>query len=326
MSASLGLYLPTYGPDVSWQTIRDVTVEAERLGWDGVFVCDHILDGRLIESQRNAPPDIFECWTTLSALAGVTTQIQLGTSVLAAPLRWPGVHAKACATLDNISAGRLIVGLGTGWGKAEFEKHGVPYEPFKTRFERMKESLQIMKGIWLEPGFRHEGTHYQLNEAECHPPVVAPDGPPIWLGGVGKMALQLIGEAADGWLPVFVPPAGIESGLKSLDHHLDAHGRTRKDLTIGYLTFASVDPDGNTARANAEPFMRDLSAHQVDGNRPMDVSAVTVVGSVEEAAQMFQNYIDVGVDYLVFGIAPMEYRHYMRNLETLKEALALTAS
>jgi probable F420-dependent oxidoreductase len=311
----IGLYLPTYGPELSWSLLRDVTQAAEDVGIDAVFSCDHLLDGALIESQRGCPPDIYECWTVLSALAAVTKTIRLGSSVASIPYRPPGILAKAAATLDNISDGRLILGLGAGWNEPEFVKHGIPWETPPTRLRMLAEAVQIIKGIWRQPAFSLDGEFWSVQDAECHPAPVQVGGPPVWIGGVGPRARKLVAKSADGWLPVFITPDNYRDLNQELDHEIELAERAASEVTRAYLCFASIDDSDEAAFNSARAFINDLGNHQVDGKRPLDVAATCIVGSVESALSQVATYARSGVNYLILGIMPMERAAYLRNIE-----------
>ena len=312
-----GIYLPTYGPELSWAFLKDAALAAEGAGLDGVFSCDHLLDGSLIESQRGCPPDIYESWTVLSALASVTQRISLGTSIASVPYRYPGVLAKAAVTLDHISDGRVILGLGAGWNEKEFEKHGVPWASAGTRLAMLEEAVDVIQGIWRIPGYSSGGRFWSVRDAECNPAPTQVGGPPIWVGGVGARARRLVAERCDGWLPVFVSAQEYSELGRKLDADIIMGGRKVSDVAHAYLCFASVRETDVEAGRVAAPFMRDLASHRVDGSRTLDVSGTCVVGSVDTAVRRCREYADAGVDYMVFGIMPMEREAYLENIELL---------
>lgn len=312
-----GIYLPTYGPELSWNLLRDVAIAAEEAGLDGVFACDHLLDGSLIESQRGCPPDIYESWTVLAALAAVTERVSLGTSISAVPYRYPGVLAKAAVTLDQISDGRVILGLGAGWNQKEFEKHGVPWASAATRLRMLDEAVDVIQGIWRVPGYSRSGEFWRISDAECNPAPRQFGGPPIWVGGVGAHARRLVAERCDGWLPVFIRPDEYWRLGHGLDEEIIRCERRVSDVAHAYLCFVSVGETDGAARRVAAPFMRDLATHRVDGSRTLDVSGTCVVGSVNTVVERCREYAGAGVDYMVFGIMPMEREAYMENIQLL---------
>ncbi|MEM2145057.1 MAG: LLM class flavin-dependent oxidoreductase, partial [Candidatus Jordarchaeaceae archaeon] len=165
-----GVFLPTFGQNITYQLNLKVALTAEKLGFESIWACDHLFGVySLTEKPKDFYPDILECWTTLSALASKTSKIRLGTSVIAIPYRNPAVLAKMAATLDVISDGRLILGIGAGRSIEEFLGYGIPWEPFDVRFERTKESIEILKKLWEEQLVHYQGKHYKLVNCQLAP-------------------------------------------------------------------------------------------------------------------------------------------------------------
>jgi alkanesulfonate monooxygenase SsuD/methylene tetrahydromethanopterin reductase-like flavin-dependent oxidoreductase (luciferase family) len=165
----------------SWAEARDAAIEFDRLGFDSVWVCDHLYGVPL----PSLP--ILEAWTELAAIAAVTERVGLGTLVTPPFFRNPAVLAKQIATLDQISNGRAIAGLGTGWFDAEFKGYGLPFPPVRERLRALEETIAILRLLWSEEKVSYEGRVFKLENAYCEPKPVKP--PPILVGGGGEKVL-----------------------------------------------------------------------------------------------------------------------------------------
>jgi F420-dependent oxidoreductase-like protein len=176
----------------SWAEARDAAIEFDRLGFDSVWVCDHLYGVPL----PSLP--ILEAWTELAAIAAVTERVGLGTLVTPPFFRNPAVLAKQIATLDQISNGRAIAGLGTGWFDAEFKGYGLPFPPVRERLRALEETIEILRLLWSEEKVSYEGRVFKLENAYCEPKHVK--SPPILVGGGGeKVLLRIAAQHADIW-------------------------------------------------------------------------------------------------------------------------------
>ena len=183
---------PQFG--FSYGEVAQIAKEAERLGFYGLWVSDHLFwDAR--SEQRNC----LEAWTLLTALAPVTTRLRLGTLVTCNSYRSPGILAKIAASLDHLSNGRLEFGIGAGWKELEYRAYGIPFPSIGTRLAQLEEAVQVVRLLWTQDRASFSGRHYQLQEALCAPkPVQQP--PRIWIAGGGeKVMLRIVAQYADGW-------------------------------------------------------------------------------------------------------------------------------
>ena len=171
-------------------------VRAEELGFDFVSVSDHLHGGQ----------PTFETWTMLSWVAARTSRIGVATRVLAVPYRHPAVTAKMAETLDRLSGGRLILGLGGGYSDEEFQAFGLGARSPRDKVDGLEEAIHIVRGLWSQRRLTYTGRLYHTDAAELEPKPVRRI--PIWLGTYGRRALALTGRLADGWIPSlgFAPP------------------------------------------------------------------------------------------------------------------------
>lgn len=189
MKLKFGVFLdPTYLPS-AYTSFKKLTLEAERLGYDSLWISDHLMAG-------NKP--IIECFTTLSSFASITKMIRLGTLVTCISYRRPSILAKMASTLDVISDGRLEFGIGAGWDEEEYQAYGIPFPKPSIRIAQMKEGIEIIKKMWTEekPSFR--GNYFSIDRAYCEPKPLQKPHPPITIGGSGeKLLLKVVAECAD---------------------------------------------------------------------------------------------------------------------------------
>src|SRR5258705_9442220 len=142
----------------TWDDTRAVAVEIDGLGFDSVWVCDHLY------SVPMPTLPIFEAWSLLAAVAAITTKVELGTLVTPPFFRNAAVLAKQIATIDHVSNGRTVVGLGSGWFATEFESYGLPFPPVRERLRALDETATALKRLWTEPSVTLEGTYVTLRE------------------------------------------------------------------------------------------------------------------------------------------------------------------
>ncbi|MDQ2683368.1 MAG: LLM class flavin-dependent oxidoreductase [Chloroflexota bacterium] len=179
---------------LGWNDLKTMARLSEEVGLDSFFVPDH-----MIFKPENEPPHApWECWSLLSALAAVTERVQIGTLVVCVGFRNPALLAKMAVTVDEISDGRLILGLGAGWHEPEYEAFGFPFE---RRFDRFEEAAYVIRTLLREGRIDHDGEFYQLRDCELIPRGPRPDGPPILIGALqsGKRMLRMTAQFADQW-------------------------------------------------------------------------------------------------------------------------------
>jgi probable F420-dependent oxidoreductase len=212
--------------------------KAEELGFDFVSASDHLHGGR----------PTYEPWTLLSWIAAATSRIRVATRVLAVPYRHPAVLAKMAETLDRLSGGRLILGLGGGAVDQEFRAFGLGVRSPRDKVDGLAEAIRILRGVWSQPRFSFQGRLYRTDGAELEP---KPNHPiPIWLGTYGRRALALTGQLADGWIPSlgYAPPEQIPRLRERVLAAARAAGRDPDTITCAYNLGVRIDE-----RADPEP-------------------------------------------------------------------------
>jgi alkanesulfonate monooxygenase SsuD/methylene tetrahydromethanopterin reductase-like flavin-dependent oxidoreductase (luciferase family) len=210
--------------ELDWEAVRAGVLEAERLGYDSAWVADHMFLGR--------DGAILEGWTTISALAGLTSTMHLGTIHLGNEFRHPPLVAKMAATLDVISRGRLEFFVDPGWREREHVAYGFGWEPDRAiRARRLSEALDLMKRLWTEDVVSHDGPNYVLDGATCAPKPAQARGPRVWIGeAFDEATLDLIVRHADVWNSMPAGAAILEGKIAKVDEACRARGRDPSTL------------------------------------------------------------------------------------------------
>ncbi len=204
-----GVILPNYGAQATRLAVLDTALLAESLGFHSAWLTDHMA---MPESDGPAYTPIFEAVSTAAYLAASTGSIRLGISALILPQRNPYEMAKALATIDALSGGRVMLALGIGWSKGEYANLG--YE-FTNRGKRMDEGIQVLRTLWR--GGRvisYQGRYYHFERAQFAPAPVQPGGPPLWTAGNSPKALRRAALLTDGWHPTTLKPDEIGQMLR----------------------------------------------------------------------------------------------------------------
>ena len=286
-----GVGLPHFRQVASTQAITTVAQRAEALGFDSVWVSDHIV------VPHSAIPRFgevfFEPFTTLAYVAGKTRRIRLGTSVIILPYRNPLFMAKALATIDVLSGGRLIVGAAVGWLAEEFEALGIP---FTERGARSDEALRVMRLLWTEAQPRFEGRFCRFAGIKAEPKPLQKPHPPIWIGGASQAALRRAAEFAEAWHPSHRPVKEIAAGAKQFTNLARARGRDPKTLQV-------------VARAP----LRVLTKGRAPKPRPL------LVGTPDQIVEDIGRYKEAGVTGFMFDTY---YGNTAVNDQDLKGVLA----
>lgn len=197
-----GVTLTGVGPMADPERLLRAARKADQLGFHSLWLFEHVaFPARVSEAYGKLPftaeMPFLEPVTTLSYMAAETRQIRLGTGILLLALRHPLHVAKAMATLDVLSKGRAICGVGLGWLAEEFDAFGIP---FRERVGRVREGVEVLRKIWADGKLAHRGRYYSFPEVTSYPMPIQRGGPPIWFGGTADGALKRAAELGDGWL------------------------------------------------------------------------------------------------------------------------------
>ncbi|MEO8245962.1 MAG: LLM class flavin-dependent oxidoreductase [Chloroflexota bacterium] len=277
----VGLMLPIGEQELlrapgSWDLFREMAVTADTSGLDSVWCADHLLFRHGASGDDDATHGIHEAWTILAAVAAVTRRVEIGPLVLCVPFRNPALTAKMATTLDEVSAGRLLLGLGCGWHAPEFEAFG--YE-FEHRVSQFAEALEIIVPLLRTGSASFAGRWQHASDAEIAPRGPRPDGPPLLIAGKGPRMLDLVARHADAWNAAWYGHPDEAHELRERIGRLrEALARAGRDpatleLTAGIFVAVADDPD---APENAIRGTTDEIGAALAGYAALGVSHVVV--------------------------------------------------
>ena len=305
-----GVRVPNSGPLSGVDNIVRAAQAAENLNFDSVWVHDHVVwstemhrhhisSGSAEALGADQTADFFESLTTLSYLAAKTERIKLGVACLVMPTRNPIYAAKQTATLDHLTNGRLIVGVGLG-SKAtessnEFEVFGVR---FSDRMALTDEYIEIMKTIWTESLASHDGRTMRFKDAEIFPKPLQRPHPPIWVGGWTDKAAERTGRLGDGWIPGWLSPSEMARGRGILLKTADEHGRDGDQIVVAVEKLATIARDRDTAMARALPTVRTSSkTYERDVDDMQFAVDRHIFGDVGDVKRRVAEFVGAGVTH-----------------------------
>jgi alkanesulfonate monooxygenase len=290
---------PEETPDVD--QILSYAERAEALGFESLWAWDHVLLG-----VKPAFP-ILEALSTLSAIASRTSRIKLGTGVLVLPLRNPVVAAKVLTSLDQISRGRLIVGVAAGWYAREFDAVGVPFERRGRIFEQ---HLELLLRLWTEESVTVRADGLNLREAVLVPKPYQKPHPPVLIGGYVDAVLRRVARMADGWLTYFYTPEGFTKSWAKIQAYAREYGRDPNTLTGTNQLAIYVGP----SQAEADLPMRQWLTTEWDVAAWSDSTIEHAIrGTAEECAAQLRPHLLAGVHRITF----IPYRYEPQQLELI---------
>lgn len=261
-----------------WQDILEAAEYAERTGWHGIWIADHFMEN----GDHGIGTPVNECLALLAALATRTERIRVGSLVLGNTYRHPAVVANQAATIDQISGGRFVLGIGAGWQINEHEAYGIELPAPPERLARFEEACQVFKSLLTQQRSDFDGTYYRLAGAPLEP---KPAALPLLIGGAGeRVTLGIVARYADEWNHWGLPEMAIHKG-EVFRGHCEKVGRdpgTVRRSTQALIEVVSGDREATERREQL-------------GARPMAV----LVGSAEEVLDTFGRYAEAGIDELI---------------------------
>lgn len=275
----------------SYDTIRAIAQQAEEDGFDSIWLVDHLL----YRNPGMPARGIWEVWTILAALAEATQRVEIGTLVLCSSFRNPAILAKMATTADEVSNGRLILGVGAGWHEPEYQAFGLPFDHRVGRFE---EALQILGPLLREGHVDFAGKYYQAPDCDNLPAGPRPEGPPLLVGGEGPRMLRLTAQYADLWNTGYMgmpetmaePIARIEDACREVG---------RDPATLGITALIGL-------------WFPDLQAE-----KPAFFSS-PLTGTAQEIAAAMRGYAELGVQHVMFQCAPYTAEARRRLTDALR--------
>jgi F420-dependent oxidoreductase-like protein len=287
-----GLQIPNFtadAPDGIFDGVLAMADAAEGAGFDSVWVMDHFYQ---LPPLGGPDAPMLDSYTLLGALAARTTRVRLGTLVSGVTYRNPAHLAKIVTTLDVISGGRAILGLGAAWYDTEHEGLGFDFPPAPERLDRLDEALQICRAMFQEDAPSFTGRYYRIHEARNVPRPLQPGGPPILVGGGGeKRTLALVARYAD-MANISGDAATVAHKVEVLRRHCAAEGRDPADVTVSRLaTLVLTSSDRETA--DTREFLRQATGDEPTGSN---------IGTPEELVGQVEELAAAGVDYFIFNV------------------------
>lgn len=279
----------------TWGETRAAAEEIEKLGFHSVWFNDHLYGIPMPQVP------IMEAWTTLSAVAAVTSRVQLGTLVSPVGFRNPALFAKMAATLDQISDGRVIVGLGVGWYEQEFRGYGMDFPSVAERLKALDETAELMRRMWTEEQVTFAGRHVRTEGVYCEPKPVR--RPPLLIGGGGeKVLLGLVARHADIWNNLAVHLGELGSKVEKLREHCRAIGRNPATLAVSQQTMVIVGQDQADADAKVEKANRIYGGHLGSG----------IAGTPEQCVERIRELAALGCSLLIIEFFGRDIREPAR--------------
>jgi alkanesulfonate monooxygenase SsuD/methylene tetrahydromethanopterin reductase-like flavin-dependent oxidoreductase (luciferase family) len=284
----VGVQLPEVEREVRWTEYVSLARQAEDLGFDSIWVGDHLLY-RYADGSARGP---WEAWTLMAALAAATRRVRIGPLVACTSFHNPAVLAKQADTLDEISGGRFVLGLGAGWNETEFRAFGIPFDHRISRFE---EAFTIIRTLLREGAIDFDGRYHQARDCELRPrgPSAGRGGPPLLVGSSGERMLAITAPHVDAWNAWYADTGNEPGGVAPLRERVDRAARAagRDPAAIERTVAVQVRASGGRGRV-----MGDTSTAQ---------QVAPVSGTAEEIATALAAYVAAGIAEVQLVVDPI---------------------
>lgn len=288
-AVEFGLMLRPNDPHYSLGELMDFNlrcIEALTAGFTTLWLEDHL--------QWEDGSDSLECFSTLCYLAGQFPRFKVGSMVFSQSYRNPALLAKMAANLQQLSGGRVILGLGAGWKEEEYHAYGYPFPSTKTRMEQLEEAAQILKTMWTSKPASFKGQHYTIKDAYCAPQP-SPSIPLLIGGGGEQRTLAIVARYADMWNFNSVPVEEYARKADVLKAHCDTIGRDYQEIGLTYLSTLSVAEDASKVQRNPNKHF--------------------IAGNTDEVTRELQQFQAIGVKHFMFRILDVEsLEHFVKHI------------
>jgi probable F420-dependent oxidoreductase len=278
----VGVQLPEVEWEVPFPEVLEMARAAEAVGFDSLWVGDH-----LIYDLPDGPRGPWEAWTSLAAIAAVTERIAIGPLVASIGFHEPTMLAKQAATVDAVSGGRLIVGLGAGWNEREYRAFGFPFDHRVSRFE---EAYTIIRTLLRDGAIDFHGSYYEVENCVLHPRPVRPGGPPIMIGSTSPRMLTVAAPHVDAWNLWYTftnnTPEGFRAAKAQADEVIAKAGRDPAEIEVGCTILVQL-PGGNGRQAGSE------------------VNVEPLRGTAAEISDSLRNFAAAGAQHVQLVLDPI---------------------
>ena len=291
----------------TWQDLVSAWKTIDQAGYDTAFAFDHFFP---IFSDPSGP--CFDGWVSLAALGSQTSRVEVGLLVTGNTYRNPALLAKMAATVDHVTGGRLILGIGSGWFEQEHNAYDIPFYTTAERIRRFDEAMQIIKSLWTQKQTNVKGKYYSVKDAWGEPKPVRKPYPPVLIGAAGeKMNLKVVAKHANIW-NTFGTPEVFRNKLQILKDHCSAVGRNFNEIEVSWAGFGAVC---NSASEKQE-VLRKLAA--MWGRSPEEMDQSALVGTVDQIRSRVDEFMKVGVTHFIVGAsAPFDHAGIRRFAEQI---------
>jgi alkanesulfonate monooxygenase SsuD/methylene tetrahydromethanopterin reductase-like flavin-dependent oxidoreductase (luciferase family) len=281
----VGVQLPEVERVAPWRDLRRMATTAEALGYDSIWVGDHLI----FRDGDKPPRGPWEAWTVMAAIAAVTERVEIGPLVACTSFHNPAMIAKKAATLDEVSGGRLILGLGAGWNEPEYAAFGYPYDH---RVSRFAEAFEIIRRLLRGEDLDFEGEHYTVTDCLILPPGPRPEGPPLMVGSGGPRMLDITMPHVQSWNAWYAwfgnRPEGLAPWMQKVDEACRRVGRDPR--TVERTCAVYVGLSGGKGR-------------HVGATNEADIAPLT--GSAEKMAEALRQYAQAGISHVQLVLDPI---------------------
>ena len=289
----VGVWIPSVRRMASRNTIRASILQAERLGYDSLWTIDHVISPVANAEQFGL---LYDPLIVMALAAGITERIQIGVSVLVLPYRHGVLTAKMVASLDDLSGGRIILGVGAGWNAEESRILGLPFEE---RGPMTDEYIKIMRELWTNPSAQFDGAYTSFSDVEFRPLPAQQGGPPIWVGGSSRAALRRTAEHGDAWHPINRTPAQLRVGKADILKLCERFGRaTPPELTLRIDVRIVLDD---------QPYPKPAHAGHM------------LVGSPSEIVEQIEELREIGIEHLSLEFVGRDFEDFTAQVDAFAE-------
>ncbi|MGB7293727.1 MAG: LLM class F420-dependent oxidoreductase [Thermodesulfobacteriota bacterium] len=290
-----GIVIPLHR-DVNALVNLELAIKAEMLGFDSIWISDHVVLPTKYEGRFSKV--LYDPFVLLASIAAKTKKISLGTSVLILPYRNPIVVAKMVSTIDVLSDGRVIFGVGPGWMEEEFDVLGIP---FNERGKRADEYINIFKELWVKDEPQFDGEFYSFSKIRFYPKPIQKPHPPIWIGGISKRAIARAVELGDGWHPVWLGPDQMEEKIGYLRRVAEEKKRNLDNFVFSIRSRLRI--------------LKTTEVKKPDFSESRGEYTFSFHGTIEEIIHKVRQFESIGVSHIMFDLDVEDDNEMFKTIE-----------